>query len=336
MADAPTEPGMSINFQVAYDGRDDAHDMDVQLLAPALLAFGDIIRAANAELNGDKSKVQLLVTSDFEHKCFNINFQLVMTLYEQVKALLQLDDVNTAQQILIWLGIFGVTPAGAFGLFKFLKLRRGRKVKNVTRLDSPDKRGLVSIEFGDGATVEKVEVHNHVYNLGESKEVAKAVAKAIQPIRDGEPFETIEFREAGKPQSLISRSDAEDIQKTCDAVAAEAPLAEPQTVDAVLQILGPVFDVTAANWKFYWGDQHITADISDTDIAQRAIERGGTAVRDTYVVRMQITQHLTPTGRIGNKYRIVQVTEFIPAERISDAQGDLFKYLGSPHPDRGA
>jgi hypothetical protein len=209
MADISTlGPEMSVAFQVAYDGAGDTHDMDVQILAPALLAFGDIIRTANAEINGDRSKVRLLVTSDFEHKCFNINFQLVMTLYEQIKTFLKLDDVSTAQTILIWLGIFGVTPLGGFGLFKFLKVRRGREIKNVTRLDSPDKQGLVSIELGDGAAVEKIEIHNHVYNLSENKEIAKAVSRAIQPIRDGEPFERLEFRETGKPKELISRSDA--------------------------------------------------------------------------------------------------------------------------------
>src|SRR5690348_157659 len=154
MADETVQPEMSVAFQVAYDGGGDIHDMDVQLLAPALLAFGDIIRAANTELNGERSRVQLLVTSDFEHRCFNINFQLVMTLYEQIKSFLKLDDVVTAQSILVWLGVFGVTPAGGFGLLKFLKLRKGRKNKSVTRLDSPDKRGLVSIEFGDSAAVE--------------------------------------------------------------------------------------------------------------------------------------------------------------------------------------
>lgn len=331
MADISAEPGMSVAFQVVYDGDADAHDMDVQVLAPALLAFGDIIRAANVELNGDRSKVQLLVASDFEHKCFNIKFQLVMTLYEQIKTLLKLDDVNTAQQILIWLGIFGVTPAGGCGLLKYLKVRKGRQIKSVTRLDSPDKRGLVSLEFADGAKVEKIEIHNHVYNLGENKEVVKAVAKAIQPIKDDEPYKRLEFRENGKPQNLIDRSDAGDIQKSCDAVLAAAPIADSQLVDAVLQIRSPVFDIAATNWSFYYGDLHITVDISDTDIAQQAIDRGGAAIRDTYVVKMQISQHVTFTGRIGNRYKILEVKEFIPAENISDNQGDLFKYLGTPH-----
>ena len=67
-------------FQVAYVGEDpNDHTMDVEELAPALLAFGKLIRAANAELNKSRARVRVLVASDFEHKCFNINFEVVLS-----------------------------------------------------------------------------------------------------------------------------------------------------------------------------------------------------------------------------------------------------------------
>ncbi len=61
-------------FQVAYDGEDGGHSMDVEQLGPALQAFGKLIREANAQLNGKKATVRVFVVSDFEHRCFNINF----------------------------------------------------------------------------------------------------------------------------------------------------------------------------------------------------------------------------------------------------------------------
>jgi hypothetical protein len=71
MAEQPEEPEMSISFQVAYEGGDDVHTMDVQALAPALLGFSEIIREANSVLNAGRSTVSLRVVSDFEHKCFS-------------------------------------------------------------------------------------------------------------------------------------------------------------------------------------------------------------------------------------------------------------------------
>ena len=45
-------------FAIAYDGNnlpDGAHSIQVEALAPALLAFGKLIREANAEFNGKKA-----------------------------------------------------------------------------------------------------------------------------------------------------------------------------------------------------------------------------------------------------------------------------------------
>ena len=67
-------------FQVAYHGdSSDDHSLDVEALAPFLLGFGRLVRESNSLLNGDKVRVKILVTSDFEHKCFHINFEVVQT-----------------------------------------------------------------------------------------------------------------------------------------------------------------------------------------------------------------------------------------------------------------
>ena len=68
-------------FSVAYSGigRSDDHSIDVETLAPALLAFGKLIREANRQTNGTSTTAKVLVVSDFEHKCFNINFEVVLT-----------------------------------------------------------------------------------------------------------------------------------------------------------------------------------------------------------------------------------------------------------------
>jgi hypothetical protein len=100
-------------FSVAYDGKargPEDHAIDVQALAPALLAFGKLIREANTEFNGKKSTAKVLVVSDFEHKCFNINFEVVLGLYEQAKTLLGIEGVKTAKEVLEWLGASQMAP----------------------------------------------------------------------------------------------------------------------------------------------------------------------------------------------------------------------------------
>ena len=84
----------------------------------------------------------------------------------------------------------------------------------------------------------------------------------------------------------------------------------------------PVYEKDAKNWRFEYGDKYETMDISETDIAEKAIERGGALVNDTYKVTLQITQTRTPSGRFNNRYKIKNVIEFRPSSLMH--QTNLF------------
>ncbi len=306
---------MTVSFRVSYDGETGAHTMDVALLAPALLSFGEMIREANSIINGDASRVQVNVVSDFENKCFNINFQVVQTLYAQIKTLLGMEDVKTAKEILEWLGILGLTPALGITLVKLLVLRNGKKISNVVSLTDPSKKGMVRVEFANGKEPLHLEVHQHVYNLGENKKLVQAAAEVVRPIKNDGAFDRVEFGIRDTITSMIVRSDAEKIQNTYDAILNEAAEDVPLTenpVDVWLKILSPVFDEDADTWRFYYGENQIRADISETDIAKKAIERGGATIDDMYRVKMIITQRHNQS-RITMHYKIVEVLDFQPA-----------------------
>jgi hypothetical protein len=113
MADIESDDESRQSFQVAYDGDADMHSMDVQELAPALLAFGRLVRETNAELNGKRAAVKVLVKSDFEHKCFNINLEVVQSILDMIAGFLKSEEIKTARQILIDLELHPVpkTPS---------------------------------------------------------------------------------------------------------------------------------------------------------------------------------------------------------------------------------
>ena len=119
MAESESREVSKHKFSIAYDGEAlktaDVHSIDVQALAPALLSFGRLIREANSEFNGKRSTAKVLVVSDFEHKCFNINFEVVIGLYEQVKTLLGSEPVKSAKEVLEWLGLLGVPKSNCAG-----------------------------------------------------------------------------------------------------------------------------------------------------------------------------------------------------------------------------
>src|SRR5439155_23408493 len=107
-----------VAFQLRYDGPAlSEHGMDVADLAPALLALGDLIKRA-ATVNGDAAKVNLIVQSDFEHKCFQVSLELVQSILSTIGTLL-IDEhaLKNAQTIAGWLGLIGVPATTIVGLF---------------------------------------------------------------------------------------------------------------------------------------------------------------------------------------------------------------------------
>ncbi len=166
-------------FQVAYQGTDaDDHSMDVEALAPALLAFGRLIRESNAQINGERAKVKVLVTSDFEHKCFNINFEVVQSIMQVIKDLLHDDNIETATKLLQTIGIIG-GPSSVIGgsLLWLLKVKNGRRVTKIQRPKGTDSSGDVIVNLtieGDGNSIQ---ITNNVLKLSETKRFFKISAR---------------------------------------------------------------------------------------------------------------------------------------------------------------
>src|SRR5258707_6064900 len=122
-----------VTFQLRYDGPAlSEHGMDVADLAPALLALGDLIKRVNATVNGDAAKVNLIVQSDFEHKCFQVSLELVQSILSTIGALLTDEHaLKNAQTIAGWLGLLGV-PTITIGLFADLVRRHRKEIESVT------------------------------------------------------------------------------------------------------------------------------------------------------------------------------------------------------------
>lgn len=306
-------------FQTVYDGEAlREHTIDVEQLAPAMLALGELVREANASINGDRSKVKLLVKANHENRCFDVGFELIQTFYSQIKTLLGDEQIKDAKELLEWLGIIA-TPS--IGLFAFLKFRKGRKVADVRQITDVDKRGMVSIQFeGDD---NRIEVHNHVYDMSENKRILSATTGALAPLKT-EGIDSVEFRSEDSGAVKYDKDDATDIETSCQTDEVEENY-EPQEIEAHLEIYGPIFDVKAEAWRFNYGGDHIYADITETSIAQDAIERGRVSVGEMYRVKMEITEYRTLTKQLRKRYKILEVLDFIPVVRqpsLFDSGGD--------------
>jgi len=257
--------------------------------------------------------MKVLVDSEFEHKCFLINFEALQIVLDHVKDFLNDEGVKHAGDVLQKIGVLGGTVAT--GVFGYLKWRNGRKVESVQEVkDSP---GAVVIKLeGTGHTLQ---IGKDVLRLAQNADVLEAVEGTLTPIKDHKEARAIEFRKGNKPLTAYGADDIKAIIASCeDPGGADPPdeedeEEEPKTVTAVLYAHGPVFDVKAPNWRFLYRRKPIYADIRETNIAKDAVKRGGSFMNDRYKVKMEITPPSTDDGT--PRYKIIEVLEFTPTEQ---------------------
>lgn len=307
------------SFSVAYDGdgRRDDHTMNVELLAPALLGFGKLIREANAEINGKRATADVRVVSDFEHKCFQINFETVVTYYEMIKTFLDQPQVQSAKNIVECVGLIAGPP---ISLLMYLRARRGKKIESERRFVDENGEGQVEVRFGDNT---QITVNNHVYNLGESPRALNAVKEALAPIgQDG--FNRVETRQDGKTAEIFTAEDARAILSSCQIALTgeEEPEPEPDVTTAWLSVYAPVYDEKADKWRFKLGTETVYVDISETTIARDALARGGALASDSYQVRLEVS-YPSEDRRGKPTYKILEVLNFVAAPPPMQ-QGDIF------------
>lgn len=305
------------DFSVAYDGeaRRDDHSIDVEDLSPALIAFGRLIREANAEFNGKNATARVLVVSDFEGKCFNINFEVILNFYQHLKMLLGPTNVTNAKEILEWIGLLdtGVVAVsgGALSFLKFLKWKAGRKVENV--ITDRDPAGLVEVHIeGDGNTVQ---INRNVYNLSVNAKALKATRDAFLPLGHN-GFDRVRIGETTTGMEVLDAETVDRIVASCTVGIEESKETAPEieVTPAWLSVYSPVYDLAAPNWRFRLGKEVIYADITQTTIAQDAMERGGALTDDAYQVRLEITTLIDANGkRKEPTYKIIEVVRFVPA-----------------------
>ncbi|ANW04084.1 hypothetical protein [Bradyrhizobium icense] len=326
-----------VSFQLRYDGPAlSEHGMDVADLAPALLALGELIKRANASLNGDASKVNLIVQSDFEHKCFQVNLELVQSILATIGSFLTDEKaLKNAQTIAGWLGLIGL-PTTAIGLFAYLARRKGKEIESVvpvtdeTTLSTSDSQGTVAIKFKGDGDGHSIVVNQNVYLLGEDPVIRDYAAKVVSPLRR-QGIDTLQFNpESASRGEVITKSDADAIiSGRAELQAQEEETFEPQPIVAHLQVSRPDFEPKAHIWRFRYGDKTISVDISETEIAKQVRARGSVGLADTWRVRMLVTEKRTAGGNYKNEYKIAEVLDFIPAPRqaafrfISDDEDDV-------------
>lgn len=245
-----------VKTTIRYDGPALAeHEMDVQDLAPALLALADIIQIANRKFNSDAASIKVLVNADVEQKCFQIDLSLVQSLMDHAATLLGQKDVKTAEEIA---KVIGIAVGASTSLFAFLKWLSGK-----------DKRSGITFRAGDvtGTTIiniigseNSIVIPNMTAALATDPEVIKRVKTVLQPLNK-EGYSEVTFIDGMQEAIKIDKKEANDINSAPPLLAIEEPQQSMSRIRGFVRIKSAQYE-GGAKWSLLWNGRAIDAEMS--------------------------------------------------------------------------
>ena len=289
-------PGPS--FRLEFDGpalRD--HEIDVADLAPALIALGQMVKAANRVVNGESLDVSVKVRTVGDG-----SFWVALTVrahgaYATVRDFLVGPDVDAVLKLVTIIGLSGA-GAGLAGKGALAVIRqiRGRRPKRLER-----RGGTVLIEFDDA---EQIEVEEASARVAFDPEFRTALERlAVEPL--------------SRPGIDAIVLDGDGIEERITQVTAGAFLAPPIVEDGLFETRhSKVFSIIdlsfkpGKTWRLSDGHGRATlVDVEDAAFTAR-IEQSEIAFAkgDLLVCDVRETARQTAKG-LRADYAIVRVIE---------------------------
>ncbi|EML1597068.1 MULTISPECIES: hypothetical protein [Burkholderia] len=287
-------------FRITYDGPTlDSSEMDVRELAPALLAFGDLLDASTRALCGAQVRPQVNVRGSFKTGSFGIDFTLATSLLGRMRDMLSGSEgtaLANAVTILTALGI--AAPRARKGLFAVLKWLRGREITHVRMQNN------TAVLDVDG---DELEIDLPVLTLLSDVRVRQAIAQVLAPLaREG-----IEIFAAGTDTEVYETVAHNEI----------AWFHAPEPTDSLLldEHRKMAFSIVSLafkddnKWRLYDGTSTIHATITDAGFLSRvnnsqiSFSKG-----DVLLCNVRMQQWQTSDGA-KTEYEVTDVLEHRPA-----------------------
>lgn len=285
------------NFSLIFNGSAvDNGEIDVKDLAPALMALGELIQAANAEINGERARIAVKLQAT-KKGSFEVNMALVQSISEQATLLIDSlaghkDGLAAAKDLADIIFQVGATAGGFFGLIKWLRNRKPDRVET--------KGGDTHIHIGDTHFV----TNSHAVALAENLEVREQ-AKNFVAVLLKEGIDEISTRRPGKEKLTIKKNEAHYF---------DLPQIEEETLEDVeremfLQIDSLSFR-EGNKWRMTDGGEPFYAVLEDVDFLNRIAKGEVSFSKNDYLhCLVHECQIRTVKGQLKKERKIIRVIE---------------------------
>jgi len=296
-------------FEIAFEGDPfDDGEIDVRDLAPTLLAFGNIVQAANKALNGDRADARLKVAATDQGSfvaALTMDVGWLTDMLDAVSAHPQ--RVVAAEQLMdLLIKAGGIVSGSAVGLFTAIKVLKGKRPEKVEPLGD----GTTQITINQTTFVVDDRTVALLQDLPTREAVEDLGTKAARV--DGLDSLRIGVDSGDVDAVRLTRSDLQSLKVPPEP---DEPDTDVTHRDAWLKIVSVHFR-DGYKWRFSdGGERPFTAEMEDADF-QNKVQEGLTTLNanDAIRCRLREEQSLSASSLLKIVY-VEEVLEYRPGAR---------------------
>lgn len=280
------------HFQVVYDGPSlDTHEMDVNDLAPALLAISELLEEANQVINEGRAKIEVRVKGSFKSGSFGVDLSIFQSSLD-ILNLFNDTHFTGALNIAAALGVISWTGKSLLDVLKWL---RNRPIEKVLKINED------TVEIY--TQQESIQIKLEVLKLLTNFNVRRSVEKMVLPLNK-EGIERFFTKVKDEIAIEINKSEVHYFQAP---VPKEEILEDVEFVTNV-QLVNVAFQ-ESNKWRFSDGTTSFFATVTDNAFIYRVQNDVETfAKNDILKVKLRKLQYESPSG-IRTEYFVLDVLE---------------------------
>ncbi len=302
---------MSRKVRIAYNGPALSNgEMDVRDLAPALLAFADLVNKANTIIGGEHAVKVLLNQDSIQKGSFDVTMLLDMNVLDQARLLVGVANDNGLSELLTVLGwgetVVGATVPVVAGIFQLVQAMAGSEPTCIQHRDD----GYVGITLANNTVIVTGESTLNLYLNVDARKDLEQVTKPV----DGNKINSFELRNPDKPdvREAIVSITSKDLPsfKSPDIVPVQEETFPEQ--EMVMKIVTLALKPDYA-WRLSDGESTFTAVIEDKEFLKKVNNRSYIfGAGDMLHVKYVMKQSITGKGNISVERTITKVIKVIP------------------------
>ncbi len=254
--------GKIMKARIAYTGPLLDHgEMDVKELAPALIAFADLVENVNTIIGGEQP-IKVLVNQDsIQRGSFDVTLLLMVdSILEQAKLFMGVADESGLSALVEILGFAGSSCASIFTLIKWIN---GRQIKSIED-KSPN---IAEITLDDD---KRIQTNKKTMKVFLDLKCRVNIERVISPLL----IDGIDGFELRDPENKTDKAPLETIKKSEVGIFKSPPAQKMEDVESkgatqrlIVQIIAPNFE--GGKWRLSDGNNPFWATIEDEDFLRK-------------------------------------------------------------------